>query len=317
MRNLLIFSLMTITSSNFAFANQMFLKENKVGIPEFAEAKEISPNSFEKSNSREYELSNELTRANFWISFIDANKDLSPLTQVNATGTIDNDSFSNYLTDRCTVYDKTILNEADLRERGLRRCSDNTISYVQPPSKGSSGYEGRCGQTAASNIMYSYCKLVVSPENYSNAYLRDLTPGVRPGTLIRGLDQMFSENKFECPDSREWNTYSYRVENDFIGGIERGLVTDIKSKYKLKRKTSKASSVERTPVALLIRVPGGTDLHWITIVDLMKSSTKCEMVVNHWNKQYTVPCSKIAKWSRGVEDSYGIILDKYYVVKYL
>lgn len=239
-----------------------------------------------------------------------------PLGDIVPEGKIDDDKFSKYLHDSCQVKKPSIANEDELRSLYLRRCKDGTVSFKQPSSEGYKGWEGKCGQTAASNLMYGYCKIVTSPKSYTNKYLSDYTPGVRPGTLISGLDSMFKNDQLDCPSSKSWHAYSYGYEKHYIASIKRGLKTTLENKYKVKRTRSDGSTIYRTPVALLIRSPGGHALHWVTVVDLVESGESCHMFVNHWDDQYKVPCSKIAKWSRGVANSFGAILNKYYVIKY-
>lgn len=240
---------------------------------------------------------------------------------LEAMGSIDSGSFSDYHTDGCTVKKDDITNEEELREDGLRRCNDGTVSFVQPKSTGICDAEGKCGQTSAANIMYMYCKLITSPKAYTNAYLSDYTPGVRPDTMKEGLNKMFNKNWKECPQEHgSWHYYdSYDYESDYIDAVERGLKPSFKSDYVVKRTRANGKKIKRTPVALLIRNPGGEELHWITVVDVIRGKTgpkTCHMVVNHWDDQYEVPCSKIAKWSRGVANSYGVLFNKYVVLKF-
>jgi len=287
----------------------------------FVFASTASRNIKNRSLRNNMEINLELRRANFWVTTLRQNSksthsNMSVSVLMSPEGTIDKDSFSNYYTDGCNEKRTDISNEDKLRSFGLRRCKDSTVSFVQPDSTGYKGWEGKCGQTAASNILYSYCKIGASPESYTNSYLSDYTPGVRPGTLVSGLDDMFDVNT-DCPTEASWHGFSYRTEADYIDSIRRGLNSYISSQYKQERKVSFMLTKEVTPVAVLIRVPGGKELHWITIVDIEESKKSCKLVVNHWDGQYKVDCSKIAKWSRGVEDSYGLVLSKYYVVKYM
>lgn len=263
----------------------------------------------------------EMSRANFWVSMLGQNSkvlnsNMSVSVLMTPQGTIDKDSFSNYFTDACEEERSDITNEDKLRSFGLRRCKDSTVSFVQPSSTGYKGWEGKCGQTAASNILYSYCKIGASPSSYTDNYLSDYTPGVRPGTLVSGLDDMFALNT-DCPREASWHGFSYDYESDYIDAIRRGLKANISNQYKQVRKVSYSKTKVVTPVAVLIRVPGGKELHWITIVDIEENKKSCKFIVNHWDGQYKVDCSKIAKWSRGVADSYGLVLNKYYVVKYM
>ncbi len=231
-------------------------------------------------------------------------------------GTPDKGSFSTYFHDGCNEYANNITNEDELRDLGMRRCKDGSVSFEQPDSTGYNGYEGKCGQTAASNVMYAYCKIIVSPDVYTNAYLSDYTPGVRPDTIKKGLNKMFAKN-YECPDGigKKWHYYSYDTQVDYIDAIERGLKNKLNPYETMKITREDGKKVSRTPVPLLIRSPGGQILHWITAVDIVRKDNKCDMFVNHWDGQYKVPCGIIGKWSRGVGNSYGAVFDKYTVIK--
>jgi len=233
-------------------------------------------------------------------------------------GTPDKGSFNTYYHDGCNKVASNIQNEQELREIGLRRCEDGTVSYVQPDAEGFQGYEGKCGQTAAANLMYSYCKIIVKPETYANSYLSDYSPGVRPDTMRYGMNNMFKSNYPNCPSaySKKWHYYSYDTSKEYINAIERGLSAPVGNSHKIKRTRADGTKIFRTPVALLIRSPGGQILHWITAVDVVRINNKCEILVNHWDDQYKVPCHIISKWSRGVGNSYGDILDSYTIIKF-
>jgi hypothetical protein len=246
---------------------------------------------------------------------------MAPLAPMAPMGSPDSGSFYDYQTDDCVEKALHVTNESDLRKDGLRRCKDGTVSFVQPSSEGFRGMEGKCGQTAAANLMYMYCKLITSPKRYTDHYLSDITPGVRPGTLREGLEDMFDKNWEECPQEKgDWHWFGYDYESDYIDGIKRGLQVRYSTPNMILRTRANGSKVYRAPLALLIRPPGGKDLHWIVVVDVINKVVSkknvCHMVVNHWDDQFEVPCSKIGRWSRGVEDSYGMILDKYSVIKF-
>ena len=114
-----------------------------------------------------------------------------------------------------------ITNEQELRDLNLRRCDDGTVSFLQPESEGWYGNEGKCGQTAASNVLFMYCGLAGHPKWYSDRFLNDITPGVRPGTLENGLNTIFTEEP-ACPGGT-WRIRIGSNYNDFLYEIERGL----------------------------------------------------------------------------------------------
>jgi hypothetical protein len=234
-------------------------------------------------------------------------------TSLNSNkGTVDNDKMSAYLTDSCDHFASNVNNEPQLRAQNLRRCRDGSASFVQPDSEGWGGYEGKCGQTAASNLMYSYCSLAGHPQNYANRFLRDLTPGVTPSTLRDGLRKMFKENDSACPQG-QWKQNTSYNSHTFFSAIDDAL----SSSDAIVRKRNDGSTIGRAPVAALIRVPGSRDLHWITVVDLLdKDNSSCRVMINHWDSQFTVPCLNFAKWSYGVKDSYGPLLPAYTIIHF-
>jgi hypothetical protein len=236
-------------------------------------------------------------------------------------GTPDKDSFSNYITDYCLEIKSNVRNEESLRALGMRRCKDQTVSFVQPDSVGPWEMEGKCGQTASTNMLYMYCRLIASPADYADGYFSDITPGVRPKTLITGLNKMFAKNANHCPTNKgRWKQFNYKNETDYLNAIQSKLANKLEHNSLITRLLSNGKSVKRTPVALLIRSPGGQDLHWITVVDMyhkkFNGKNQCLIVANHWDDQYEVPCTEIARWSRGVRDSYGHLLSQYSVISF-
>ncbi len=227
---------------------------------------------------------------------------------------VDPEHMSDYRVDGCNVRYDHVSNEDELRENKLRRCNDGTVSFVQPPSEGWWGAEGKCGQTSVSNIIYMFCKRAADPKTYVDHYLSDITPGVRPGTLASGLNDIF--NKLDgCPNV-DWDVEVENNERNYIKQIERSLQTNKSMPNQVKRKREDGTEVYRKPVSLLIRVPNSKKgLHWVTAVDLVREKNSCNIFINHWDDQYKVPCHLIAKWSRGVGASFGLILDSYTIIK--
>ncbi len=230
-------------------------------------------------------------------------------------GTVDKDSWSSYYSDACEVSYTNITNEDELRNLNMRRCSDGTVSFLQPDSEGWFGNEGKCGQTAASNVLYMYCGLVGHPKWYSDRFLSDITPGVRPGTLENGLNTIFSEES-ACPGGT-WRVKTGSSYNDFLAKIENGLTPKFNHSGLITRTRSSGEKVKRSPVIALLRSPGGQNLHWVTITDILnRTSDSCQLVVNHWDDQYVVPCNKFARWSWGAYDSYAVLFDPYTILTF-
>lgn len=227
---------------------------------------------------------------------------------------VDPEHMSDYRVDGCNLRYDHVSNEDELRKNNLRRCNDGTVSFVQPPSEGWWGAEGKCGQTSVSNIIYMFCKRAAHPKTYVDHYLSDITPGVRPGTLTSGLNDIF--NKLDdCPNV-DWDVEVENNEKSYIAEIERSLKTNRSLPNLVKRTRKDGTEIQRRPVSLLIRVPNSKKgLHWVTAVDLVREKNSCDVFINHWDDQYKVPCNLIAKWSRGVGASFGLILDSYTIVK--
>lgn len=218
--------------------------------------------------------------------------------------------FAKLKTDECLVEYKNINNEAYLRQQNLRRCKDNSVSFLQPPSSGPLGYEGLCGQTTVSNLAYSYCKIVLHPKNYVDFYMQDLTPGARPDTLAAGLNMIFEKNGQHCP-SGQWSAVNTDNANQFITLISNML--KIKKPWSITRKRKNSSMVKRNPIAALIRIPYNHGPHWVTVVDIknVNDSKQCSIVFNSWDDQYESPCQQFAIWSKDLGETYAPILKPY------
>ena len=212
-------------------------------------------------------------------------------------------SLSNYKSDSCP--DEDISDKYD-----VGTCEDNTSSFTQPGSEGYFGQEGKCGQTLVSNMLNMHCGLNLTP-NESDYYVRDYSFGVASSTLASGLNDLFGDYKSSCPRS-SWKVTNASSEREFLIEITNALSVK-HSGNQVKRKRENGRTETRSPVGILIRNPGGQYLHWVTIVDVDFSGGKCAMIFNTWKKQYRAPCSDVAAWSRGVQDSYPI-LDKYTIV---
>ncbi|MCP4912792.1 MAG: hypothetical protein GY909_06715 [Oligoflexia bacterium] len=202
-------------------------------------------------------------------------------------------------------------------------CNDGTISFEQPDSTGLGGWNGFCGETAASNILHMHCGLIASPKKYCNHYTNDLTPGTRPGSMKKGLNEMFEENE-SCPKGK-WETYN-QVESPeqyisyLVGGLEaQNAVT---------RTRADNSRIGRSPFPIMIEVPpkGSKGLHWVTVVDItgfdkdkeLDEQDSCEVFINHWDDQYKVPCSRIAAWAKQAGcGAAGLVCGAYPRVKFV
>lgn len=241
---------------------------------------------------------------------------LVEVTEKELSFDIDELKWSDYKTDSCQVLDTSVANENTLRAKGLRRCRDRSISFVQPSSDGAGGWEGKCGQTFGANSLFMYCRVAVDPATYFSRYFRDITPGVRPATLRRGMNKISKKFENDCFSSSQiWKTFYSRNESQFIAKVESLL----EARYSLPRQTEihrNGNIYINNPVGALIQNPGGNYLHWVTIVDVLKTNNSCKFVINHWDNQYQVPCSTFASWSRNVGKTYPIILKSYSLITY-
>ena len=204
------------------------------------------------------------------------------------------------------------------------RCKDGSITYDQPSSTGIKGYNGFCGETAASNILHMHCGLMASPVNYCNGFTSDITPGTRPGSLKKGLNSMFAKNKPLCPEGK-WEVYSSSDSaEDYIKYILGGL----KQKSNFTRIRDDKSKVKKFPFPIMIEVPpsGSKGLHWVTVLDVtgfedgkeLWEQVACEVMINHWGSQYKVPCSRLASWAkRSGCGAAGLICGEYPRVKFV
>ncbi len=230
--------------------------------------------------------------------------------------TLNPGSARDYITDNCLEVKDTVSNELDLRNNSLRRCKDGTVSFIQPSSQGVFNNEGRCGQTAASNLLYSYCHLAAHPESYSNYFLGDVTPGVRPKTMLDGINKIFENNRSHCPTGK-WISVKSKNSDAFLDSIESGLTPKSSFKNLTRRTREGGEEILRSPVLALVRNPGGRIPHWLTIVDLLdRNNSSCTVVVNQWDDQFKIPCSVFVRWSYGIWDTYAPFLPGYLILRY-
>lgn len=224
------------------------------------------------------------------------------------------ESWAPYETDPCVLVDNNVTNEYELRNKGLRRCDDGSVSFVQPDSEGYNGWEGKCGQTAASNVLFHLCQTALSPEDDIDGVLSDLTPGVLPKTLRRGLTKIISKNQSYCPRGK-WESHYTRNNTDFIKQVEKDLTPNY-STNTINVLSRNGQTRYTNPVITLIVDPGSKYLHWVTIVDIEKEKNSCHFYINHWSSQYRVPCDTFATWAGKVGKIYPIVLKSYTTVSF-
>jgi hypothetical protein len=170
-------------------------------------------------------------------------------------------------------------------------CPDKTISHIQPASRGYSGWEGYCGQTALSNITSMMCNRHMSPKG-NDFYGTDLTPGQSPITLKKSFRKVFSEKpKLNTCPKVTWNLRSHWTKSSFLKSVRGDLFG---SKNKIKRYRNQNTYVNVTPTPVLLN-SGGASYHWVTVVDIKENKLDhfgCDVVLNTWGDQKTITCDR-------------------------
>ncbi len=223
------------------------------------------------------------------------------------------DRFSNYKQD-----DDFCENKNKEKGQNYNLCKDGSISFPQPDSWGFKGYEGYCGQTSIANLYKMYCGQSIDVNFIKKMTAKDITPGIRPGTFLNSVNSLFLANRLfynsECP-SGIFEMQKPKTEKEFISSVT-SAVHQYVGPNQLERKNHNGQIRKRAPVSLLLRLPSGKGLHWVTVVDVEFKSNKCEMVINHWGRQDVIPCKTVAKWSRGVGSHYKPLLNKYTMISF-
>ena len=201
--------------------------------------------------------------------------------------------FDSYITDTCST-------ENSSYEYG--HCKDGTTSFVQPDSEGYFKQEGLCGQTAISNFYNMYCGRNIKVKDVDRYYANDITPGLSTSSLSGGANNLFSESR-DCP-SGVFQPYYASNGDDFINSVLGSVMQNTGSSNQVVRKDSRQRNVKRSPVAILVSVPGKKVLHWITVVDVEFHDGECMMILNQWSDQYTMPCESVADLSKKAGDEY-------------
>lgn len=219
-------------------------------------------------------------------------------------------SWLRYSTDYCTE-----SKSSDLSRANGNKCKDGSVSFDQPGALGMGGYEGKCGQTMAANIFYGVCSVALSPKNYWDVIMNDVTPGSHPRTVTSGLNSAFNKYKAYCPSGQGISAWYIKLGNakNFIQRIKEYLKPMYSSPGMLELYRNGERRL-RNPVGALIKAPGD-EVHWVTVVDQIQKNGQCHFVVNHWSNQYELPCTKLAEWS-GNLSSYGVLLRPYQVVTF-
>ena len=142
-----------------------------------------------------------------------------------------------------------------------------TYSWDQPSSDGVNGYYGYCGPTAASNLLANACGVMLPPRSLAEACF-GIGPGTTPSALVGALNDIEGCGHWVID-------HANASENDPLETLHR-----------------------RRPVAVLLDWQGALDLHWITLVDVVRTGGSCHVVYNHWGRQDRMDCNEfVERWS--------------------
>ena len=211
------------------------------------------------------------------------------------------------------------------------KCKDGSISFDQLDS---SNYEGRCGQTAAVNSLYSYCKKTFFEPSANLLFFVDMTPGTRPDTMVKGMNTMMLHKSCE---RGTWKHYYSDTSWDFFKKLVYG--------------TKKVNNNVRPMPVLIKPSRSSSTLHWVTVVSVEGFDTKmekkfdnevkksnynmarmfdflkdpklnpmlnkaCKVRYNQYGSSYTDSCSEFATKANGVNDSwYTSLYGEYNYIK--
>ena len=176
-------------------------------------------------------------------------------------------------------------------------CKDGSLSAEQGDSWGVGGWEGRCGQTAATNVLYSICQSL-SPSlrktgecSREDGVFNDATPGVHPATMASDYNDFLVINK--CKEK----TITHGQKTNTL--IDKYLDGEVTLEAVYQQQEALVSQVikgsPKHPTMFMIEVPGGSELHWVTATEVVKVNNVSYVKLNHWGKQYQYPLRDFAK----------------------
>jgi hypothetical protein len=200
-------------------------------------------------------------------------------------------------------------------------CKDGSISFEQPKSAGFFGWEGKCGETAISNVLKMTCGMAWNPAGTIDRLTSDFGPGNQAPTVVYGLNRM-AESIPACSGIR-WTYYNTAdSRQEFIESIHDGL--DAPSRFYRQRDAQ--TKIRRAPVPALIYKASQKILHWVTVVDVigyeknkpLSQQTECKVIYNDWDVQHTSSCNLFAGMAEAVDSAYyvgGWFLGKFVRIK--
>lgn len=178
-------------------------------------------------------------------------------------------------------------------------CPDGTLSAEQGDSWGMGGWEGRCGQTAATNLLYSLCghlsnSLIKTGScTKEESVFNDYTPGVHPSTMADDYNEFLKASGCTTRKVTRGNVSNSTVSEYLDGKVS--LDAAMQKQAELVEKV--VNKGKPHPTMFMIEVPGSKELHWVSLNNIYTDpKTKQKMVkVNHWGSQYDYPLSEMAK----------------------
>jgi hypothetical protein len=177
-------------------------------------------------------------------------------------------------------------------------CKDASLSAEQGDSWGVGGWEGRCGQTAATNVLYYSICQSLSPSlrktgecSREEGVFNDATPGVHPSTMASDYNDFLALNK--CKEKKiTHGTKTNTLIDKYLDG-EVTLEAVYQHQEAIVTQAIKASP--KYPTMFMIEVPGGSELHWVTATDVVTVNNVSYVKLDHWGRQFQYPLRDFAK----------------------
>jgi hypothetical protein len=185
----------------------------------------------------------------------------------------------------------------------MRYMEDGTISWDQPPSDGVEGWNGRCGETAAANLIAMYYQGYASAPLAIPEYIKfeDPTPGTRVETLTLGMNN-FQKKIKQSPRKFLWKSANASSSAPILDLSEIVVVRAGSSNRAPSFKNVDKTTHKKFPVAALLQM--GKQFHWVTIVNVVYRDGGYHVVYNDHGKQTTISSSEFLKmWTYGADPS--------------
>jgi hypothetical protein len=158
--------------------------------------------------------------------------------------------------------------------------ADGSVSWNQPDST-LLGYNGFCGYVAWSNAVTMYSNRQFDPSYFRKYSSGDLTPGLRPSTLLTALNTATRKNY-----GVQW--ILRRFDNKFAwSNLNAALARRL---YGSANTPLPLTGLKNAPVLVLVQSSAKT-LHWLTVVrtELRDQDGLTYVVVNDLGMQRKIP----------------------------